>query len=241
VPAIDGSSSAERAVPATQIVVRHLEHLIFDRGLKPGDMLPSESELAAELGLSRLTIREGIRTLVAHGLLQVHQGRRPVVAHASADPLRAFFSAAVRRDARGLLDLLDVRLAIEVSASGLAAEQASRSDLESLRRAIATMRASSEDPETFNDADVHFHAIIASASGNRIFDLIIESLDEPLHESRLRSLGVYLGHGRTIDDLIDQHEQIYQAIVARDAASARAAMRQHLTRTRDDLREAGDD
>lgn len=232
-------SASDRAVPATQLVVHHIEHLIFDAGLQPGAELPSESELATELGLSRLTIREGIRTLVAHGLLEVRQGRRPVVAHATAEPLRAFFTASVRRDPRGLMDLLDVRMAIEVSASGLAAQNATNTDLESLKRAIESMRQSHDDAAAFNDADVHFHAIIASASGNRIFDLIIESLDEPLHVSRLETMRVYLSHQRPLDELIGQHERIFHAIAARDAASARIAMQQHLTRTREDLREAG--
>lgn len=233
------SLASERSVPATQLVVHHIEHLIFDAGLQPGAELPSESELATGLGLSRLTIREGIRTLVAHGLLEVRQGRRPVVAHATAEPLRAFFSASVRRDPRGLMDLLDVRMAIEVSASGLAAQHATNTDLESLKRAIESMRQYHDDETAFNDADVHFHAIIASASGNRIFDLIIESLDEPLHASRLETMRVYLSHQRPIEDLISQHERIYNAIAAHDGAAARIAMQQHLNRTREDLREAG--
>ncbi|KAA9105092.1 FadR/GntR family transcriptional regulator [Microbacterium rhizomatis] len=223
---------------ATAVVVDHLERVILESGLEPGDDLPSEADIAAELGLSRLTVREAIRTLVARGLVDVRQGRRATVAHASAEPLRAFFSAAVRRDPRGLLELLEVRFAIEVSASSLAARHATRADRESLANALAAMREAGADADAFNAADVHFHAVIASASGNRMFDLLVEGMEEPLHASRVASLSGFLAEGRVLDDLVAQHEEIYAAINARTPRAAGEAMRRHLTQTRHDLRNA---
>jgi GntR family transcriptional regulator, transcriptional repressor for pyruvate dehydrogenase complex len=112
------TSGAARNV--TETVVARIEELVLGE-LSPGTELPSESEPAAEMGVSRLTVREATKSLQARGLLEVRQGRRPVVAHLTAGPIGDFFSTAVRRDPRRLLDLLDVRRALEVHIASLAA------------------------------------------------------------------------------------------------------------------------
>lgn len=219
-------------------VTGHVEQLLFSGQLEPGDALPSEPDLAAALGLSRLTVREGLRALQARGLIDIHHGRRPVVAHANARPLRDFFSASVRRDVRGLMELIEVRLAIEVHTTQLAATHATTSDLAALEMALDLMRRSVDDDEQFNDADVRFHAAVAAASGNRTLSLLVEGMDEPLHTSRLSSLRAYRRRSESMDELLAEHQDIADRIAARDARGAAAAMRRHLVRTRNDLRAA---
>src|SRR6266508_2715689 len=104
-------------------VIERLEGLIFD-GFEPGNTLPSEGKLAEALGVSRLTVREATRTLEARGLLHIRQGRRPTVAAPNGALVGDFFKLAVRRDPRALLDLLDVRRALEVHIATLAAKRA---------------------------------------------------------------------------------------------------------------------
>src|SRR6266540_4729326 len=106
-------------------VIQQLEGLIFG-GLEPGEALPSEGKLAEALGVSRLTVREATRTLQARGLLEVTQGRRPRVAAPNGALLGDFFEIAVRRDPRALLDLLDVRRALEVHIAALADRKSTR-------------------------------------------------------------------------------------------------------------------
>src|SRR5688572_12181040 len=112
-------------VGVTDSVVAHLEDLVLGE-LEPGSALPSESELAGQLGVSRLTVREATKSLQARGLVDVRQGRRPIVAHPSAGPIGDYFSTAVRRDPRRLMDLLEVRRGLEVHIASLAATTASR-------------------------------------------------------------------------------------------------------------------
>lgn len=226
------------AATAATTVVEYVEQLIFSGDMEPGDTLPSESELAARLGVSRLTVREGFRSLQARGLVEINHGRRPVVAHPNALPLRDFFSASVRRDARGLLELLEVRLAIEVHATQLAAAHATSSDLNMLAMTLDLMRRSMEDEDEFNDADVQFHAAVGAASGNRMLGFLIEGMDEPLHHSRLNSIRGYRRANESMQSLVDQHEEIYQRIAAHDGRGAATAMRKHLLQTRNDLRAA---
>ena len=223
---------------AATTVVDHVERMIFGGAFEPGDTLPSESELALTLNVSRLTVREALRSLQARGLVVISQGRRPVVAHPNALPLRDFFSASIRRDARGLLELLEVRLAIEVHATQLAAVHATHTELDALAMALDQMRRSVNDEDAFNDGDVRFHAAVAAASGNRMLGFLVEGMDEPLHHSRLSSIKGYRRRNQSLDDLVEQHLDIYERIVARDGAGAAASMRKHLVETRNDLRAA---
>ncbi|MEO3867559.1 FadR/GntR family transcriptional regulator [Nonomuraea sp. B12E4] len=229
------NEKAPRTESRTAGVVRHLEELIFGGGLEPGQFLPSEGELATTMGVSRLTVREGVRTLQARGLLEVRHGRRPAIAHPNADPLSGFFAASLRRDPRNLLELIEVRLALEVHATTLAAQHATSTALTSLDLAFSTM-GQADDEESFNQADVRFHAVLAAASGNQMISFLVEAMDEPMRQSRLRSLRGHLARGRTMDDIMDEHARILAAVRDRDARGAAEAMREHLVQTRMDLR-----
>ncbi|HLS63483.1 MAG TPA: FadR/GntR family transcriptional regulator [Ruania sp.] len=219
---------------ASDGVVEHLEHLIFDGEYHPGDSLPSESELAASLQVSRLTVREGVRSLAARGLVEVSHGRRPVVTAPNASQLRDFFSSTVRRDASGLLELLEVRLAIEVHAAELAARNATGPQVDTLYAALQAM-ASSDDDAAFTAADLRFHHAITEASGNRMISLLVEGMVDPLKTGRLLSLRGYLQEAPDLDDLIAEHRAIVDRIAAHDPKGAARAMRAHLATTRRDL------
>lgn len=233
-----GARSTRGQESATEIVVGYVETLIFDGVLQPGDQLPSEADLAEELGISRLTVREGIRTFQARGLVNINHGRRATLAHPNAAPLRDFFSASVRRDASGLLELLEVRMAVEVHAASLAALNATQSDLAALELALTYMKNSATDIQSFNDADVRFHAALATASGNKTLGLIVEGMEEPLRAGRMASISGHCSTHQDLQDLISQHAKIYAKVAARDSKAAAAAMARHLSETRRDLRTA---
>ena len=216
-------------------VLEQLEGLIFG-GLEPGEALPSEGKLAEALGVSRLTVREATRTLQARGLLEVTQGRRPTVAAPNGALLGDFFEIAVRRDPRALLDLLDVRRALEVHIAALAARRATKGDIADMEMSIAAMRAGEGESEAFHAADVRFHENLAAASGNRMLVFLIEALAGPLRESRLRSFAGHRARGGGVEDVVQQHQAILDAVTARSAKAAAQAMRNHLEQTERDLR-----
>jgi GntR family transcriptional regulator, transcriptional repressor for pyruvate dehydrogenase complex len=216
-------------------VIDRLESLVFD-SFEPGDTLPSEGQLAEALGVSRLTVREATRTLEARGLLEIRQGRRPTVAAPNGALVGDFFQIAVRRDPRALLDLLEVRRALEVHIASLAARRASKGDIADMEMSIAAMRAGRDDSETFHAADVRFHENLAAASGNRLLVFLIEAFAEPLRESRLRSFAGHQARGGGVEDVIEQHQTILDAVAARNPKQAAKAMRDHLGQTEQDLR-----
>jgi GntR family transcriptional regulator, transcriptional repressor for pyruvate dehydrogenase complex len=233
---VRNNRSGRRSV--TDTVVERIEDLLFGE-LTPGTELPSESDLAAELGVSRLTVREATKSLQARGLLEVRQGRRPVVAHLSAGPIGDFFTSAVRRDPRRLLDLLDVRRALEVHIAALAAANAGRGAVYVMESALTVMRDVADDgPDAIHDADIRFHEGLAAASGNQMLSFLIEAMEGPLHASRMRSLRGHLARGGTVEDVIEQHARILDRVRERDPDGAAAAMSDHLEQTARDLREA---
>jgi DNA-binding FadR family transcriptional regulator len=217
--------------------VQRLEDLVFGE-FEPGAELPSESDLAAQLGVSRLTVREATKALQARGLVVIRQGRRPVVALPNAGPISDFFTAAVRRDPRRLMDLLDVRRALEVHIALLAATHAGRAAISAMEMALAAMRAAGDDVHTFHEADIHFHESLAVGAGNQMLSFLIEGLAEPLRAGRMRSLGGHLARGGTVDDVIEQHAAILERIKDRDAKGAAEAMGTHLEQTARDLKAA---
>jgi GntR family transcriptional repressor for pyruvate dehydrogenase complex len=216
-------------------VIERLEELIFS-GLEPGEALPSEGQLAEALAVSRLTVREATRTLAARGLLEISKGRRPRVAAPNGALVGDFFKTALRRDPRALLDLIDVRRALEVHIAALAARRATRHDIADMEMSIQAMRAAEGESGAFHAADVRFHENLAAASGNRLLVFLIEAFADPLRESRLRSFAGHRARGGGVEDVIQQHQTILDAVKAGNPKQAAQAMLEHLEQTARDLR-----
>jgi GntR family transcriptional repressor for pyruvate dehydrogenase complex len=216
-------------------VIERLEELILSR-LEPGETLPSEGQLAEALGVSRLSVREATRALEARGLLDISKGRRPRVAVPNGSLVGDFFRSAVRRDPRALLDLIEVRRALEVHIASLAARRAGQRHIADLDLSINAMRAAEQEFEAFHAADVRFHENLAVASGNALLVFLIEAFAEPLRASRQRSFAGHLARGGGIDDVIQQHQTILDAVKDRNPKRAAQAMRDHLQQTEQDLR-----
>jgi len=240
--AVSGESP-DVAGRASDSVTKQLEERIY-RDFDPGASLPSEGKLAAEMGVSRLTVREAIRSLQARGLVGVSQGRRPVVLGLTSAPVGAFFTSAVRRDPQRLLDLLEVRRALEVHAAGLAAGRAGnsslsasdRSALAAMQSSLEAMRATATDADEFNRADLQFHESLAASTRNQMLMLLIEALAVPLFDSRRYSWAGHIAKGLDVGDVVDQHRGIYEAVVNGDVRQAKARMQAHLVDTERDLR-----
>jgi len=223
------------ARPGVDTAIAGIEDIIF-RGLEPGAEVPSEAEMAASFGVSRLTVREAVRALEARGLLETRKGRRSRVAVPSGMLVGDFFRTAVRRDPLALLQLLEVRRALEVQTASLAARRASSGAIAGMEMSIAAMRSAGEDLEAFHNADIRFHESLAAGSSNEMLVFLIEAMAEPLRTSRERSLTGHIERGGSIEDVIEQHEAILDAVKARSPRLAELQMRRHLNSTEEDLR-----
>jgi DNA-binding FadR family transcriptional regulator len=216
----------EQRTLATQ-ATEYLETLIIEGGLEPGSPLPSQAELAARLGVSRLVVREATKTLEARGLISAKQGKRLVVADVSATPLRHFFQLALRRDADAAVELVEARKAIEVHTARLAAQKATDEDVAALGARLETL-AGTEELDAFVEADIGFHAELARISRNSILAELVTALEEPLRASRVKSVQGAWARGTSLDGSVAAHRAIFDAVSARDADGAAAAMERHL-------------
>jgi GntR family transcriptional repressor for pyruvate dehydrogenase complex len=129
-----------------------------------------------------------------------------------------------------------VRRALEVHIAALAARRATRGAIADMEMSINAMRAAGQEFEAFHTSDVRFHENLAAASDNRLLVFLIEAFAEPLRESRQRSFAGHRARGGGIDDVIQQHESILDAVRARNPNAAAQAMRDHLQQTEQDLR-----
>lgn len=216
--------------------------------LQPGMNLPSEGDLAARFGVSRLTIREAVKMLAGRGLVDLARGRRAVVIQPSGTAFGDYMTALIRHDPKGLFDLVEMRLSLEVQSATLAAKRATRAGIAALEAEMDGMRAAVEDgrsgfdPEEsehrFHQHDVGFHEAIALSSGNRLISSLFEAMAEPLKKSFALSRRGHDARGFSVSDTIAAHEAILAAIRAGTPKAAGAAMRAHLEDTERDIRSA---
>jgi DNA-binding FadR family transcriptional regulator len=212
----------------TDQATEYLETLIVEGGLEAGAPLPSQAELAARLGVSRLVVREATKTLEARGLIRAQQGKRLVVAGVSSAPLRHFFELALRRGADAAVELVEARKAIEVHTARLAAQHATEEDIAALADRLAQL-ARAEELDEFVEADIAFHAELARTSRNSILAELVTALEEPLRASRVKSVQGARKRGVSLEGSVEAHRAVFEAVSARDAEGAAAAMERHLT------------
>ena len=162
----------------SDMVSEALVKFILEQGLTPGDRLPTEKAISEMLGIGRTSVREGIRDLMAVGLLSSQQGNGVFLQEVTIDsflkvekrvPLRDFLTLTNDE----ILDLLESRLIIESAACRLAAQRISDEDLGHLRRLCRDMEECVERPDEFSNCDLEFHRKIVKASGNSILQKIV--------------------------------------------------------------------
>lgn len=188
-------------------VAERLRALLAEEDVAPGDRLPPERELATRLGVSRSSLREGLRRLADLGIIQARQGSGTYLA-----PL-------------DLGDLFEVRARLEPLAARLAAQRRDERDLARLDAVLAEMRAALPDATTFADADVRAHAAIVEASGSLAVRVLFEAIADLLRHSRA-STSVRPG---VRENALEEIGRVVEAIRAGDGDAAEAAMGRHLT------------
>jgi GntR family transcriptional regulator, transcriptional repressor for pyruvate dehydrogenase complex len=211
-------------------VASELEARILDGSLKPGDFLPSERELAIELGVSRPPIREAIQKLAAKGLLTTHHGLGTRV----TDRLEAHFADPWQDMLKGhpLLqrDLLEFRQMLEGQAAYLAAERALDIDIQRLDAVYSELCTAydSGDLKACVDRDVDFHQAIAEAAHNVLIGHLTASLMRVIHGHVSSNLGFLRAQPLRWEGLKAQHHAIWQAIREHQPEAAANAARGHI-------------
>ena len=214
-----------------EVISRLTEEIVAGK-LAPRTRLPTEHALMQAFGVSRTVVREAIAVLRAEGLVETRQGAGAFVA---ADPSRRPFRLAPEglQSIEQVLDVLELRICVEVEAAGLAAERRRRTDLSRLARNNAAFAETIAKGDLAVDLDYDFHAAVGSATGNPFFSSFLDFIGRIIIPRRTVHLEVnspalmpYLQR------ILQDHTAIERAIAAADVGAARRAMHSHLARAR---------
>jgi GntR family transcriptional repressor for pyruvate dehydrogenase complex len=217
------SDSAATGVAPEQVVVRVYD--LIKRGeLRPGDRLPSEREFAKQLGINRTSLRAGLRSLIAMGVLHAKHGSGTYL---SSGP------SSLGGEALELLaalhgftqdEIFEARQYLEVLVAGLAAERATSEQLATMAEELANTFSTLDNPQQFLLHDIRFHRALAAASGNPILATLVGMVSAMHYDRRSQTVSSagWLRAGA------DMHQKIYRAIRARKPEEARGAMREHI-------------
>lgn len=235
-PAEVGRTSPLRTIKRTQRseeIRRQIEEAIKNGDFGPGERLPSERELVETFGVSRVSVREAIRTLEALGFVRVYQGKGAFVTDRRSglgEPMARWLDLH-----RGeVLELLGVRGALDEYATQLTVENYDPVKVAEITAAheafIAAVEAEEESSASdLVPLDIDFHIAIAEASGNRLLYDLLSDLHSYLAESRYLAL---VPEGRPKQSA-SEHRRIVEAIHAKDAAGARLATSRHIASVRE--------
>ncbi|HEX9187668.1 MAG TPA: FadR/GntR family transcriptional regulator [Vicinamibacteria bacterium] len=205
--------------------------------LGPGDRLPPERELAQQMGVSRPSLRSGLRTLHAMGIITSRRGAGTFIVEGPPELGRAPLEFLAALHGFTLDQMYEARRLLEVGAAGLAAERATGEQLAAMADEITGMFATLEEPAAFLRHDLGFHRAVAAGSGNPIVAAIIGTLTEIIWETGRINM-----EGFGLRESAETHRRIYEAIRARSAERAAREMTRHLENARweQTTRETGD-
>jgi GntR family transcriptional repressor for pyruvate dehydrogenase complex len=204
-------------------VVAELEKMILKEGLEPGDRLPTERDLSSQLDVSRSVVREGIKRLQSLGRVISLQGSGTRVASPNGEQVTAGYRWLFQHTDLRLEHLAAVRIPLETTIAALAAEHRTSAHLVRLEQAQARLADESRSLKSAIEADANFHAILAEATGNPIFQMILGPIQELLVESRRRTISRY---GAIL--AYDHHQRILAAVQVQQPQQAYRAMADHL-------------
>lgn len=209
----------------TDQIIDQLIAMVADGKLKPGDKLPSETVLMEQFGVGRSSLREAIGALSLIGMLTVRPGHgthvAPSVGESFSKPLRWGMFVSWREK---LHEFIEARISLEQTLVGMAAERATEADIAEILRGLNLLKSSKLSKRRAIQADLVFHMAIANASHNSVLSRFLEELRQPVKNWMEQKASLFGGY----DSVFEQHEAVYNAILARDPARAQKAMREHL-------------
>lgn len=220
---------SEKNGSTAEEVVARLRDMIHNGELDAGDRLPPERDLAKLLGVSRPTLRAGIRSLATVGILQSRQGAGTFVAERDESPTLDGSPLKMLSALHGFTsdEMFEARLALEMSVAALAATRSTSEQMTLMAEQITGMYASLDDPGQYLVHDMKFHQTIAAASGNRILTSLMNMVATILFDARSKTVHRALD----LKQSAEQHHNIYRAMRERNPESARQAMHDHLIET----------
>lgn len=231
-PSRDGNGSRPGVFSIHAQVVDQLGRRIVGGSIEPGDILPTESELAQELGVSRTVLREAMRVLAEKGVVSARPKTgttvRPRGSWRLNDPELLKWIFEERVDPELHRDLLEIRKVIEPAAAALAAERGTEEEFKEIGRWLDIAAEAQPQSQERNEADLRVHGAILGATHNEVLQALLGTLQAGMIASRDLT-------SRIPSNEIPLHRRVHDAMVARDSRAAEEAMRELLDQVESDL------
>ena len=210
----------------SQQVFDQLRQQILSGSWKPGDKLPSENELAAQFGVSRVTVRNALQKLSGLGLLETRFGEGSFIRGPEAGAALNQLVPMLYLGRETLRDILTFRRMVEGPICEIACRRATDGEIEQLRQLLGQMERAEADLAAFARLDSQFHELLARLTRSRMMQQIYQIIDDAIQSS-------YKQHARRQSVLVTLrwYREILAAFEARDSARARQAMEQSLDQT----------
>ena len=217
---------------SSDLAVAVIRDRILNGEIGPGQRLPAERELAAQLGVNRTTVREALRSLEQMGLVDIRHGEGAVVldyARAGLQVLPYLLTLGGQLDPGLLGNFLEVRRVMGVAVTRLAAERAGPEDHTRLAEALANIQAAVDegetDPKEIGAIDLAFFLALSQATGNRVFSFILHGIRSIYREVPTLFAELF----RDVDGMLANHRHVYEAVVAGEVEKATATMERYLS------------
>ncbi len=216
--------SIKRA-PAYELAEEALRKMIMAGELKTGEMLPTEHDLADQLGVTRPTVREALRKLESSGLIVRGARRRMIVSAPSPQIASNAMRQAIVLHGISYREIWQIHMALEPMAAGLAAEKVDTALLSDIEANLQLTEDVLKDPDALVEADIAFHDLIAQASGNHALLLA----RAPLGEFLFPAYGALVNNSEQSGTrLLEAHTHIFNALRASDVETAQEWMTKHI-------------
>lgn len=206
-----------------QVIQEHLKQYIISNQLKPGDRLPPEEVLVKRLAVSRSALREALRSMESLGIIAAQHGVGRVVLPFSFEPLLNNLSYGFLFHNQDILQINEVRKALDAYFIEPAIHNLSEADLAELSALVGQMKERTEAGERFEQEDYEFHRLLYARCGNELAN----ELFEITWKARLAALDKALVLTETPPGTYQDHKTLLAAIVARDVEQARRIIAHH--------------
>ncbi len=216
----------KRKMSLAETAADQIMDLIRENGLKAGDRLYNEYELAKRLNVGRSTVREAVKSLESRNILTVRRGAGTFISQTELIETDLLGVSLFGRDEQTALELLEVRLILEPESAALAAMLADEDEIKAIQKQNKKVTAQIRHGMNHSDEDAKLHQMIAAATKNRIIAKLIPIIQHSV------SLAIEITNQELSESSIMYHNQIVEAITRRDPRGARSAMMAHMGENR---------
>lgn len=213
-------------------VSQRIKGLIFEGLLRPGDKLPSENEMAKTFRVGRQSVREALRLLELTGFIYIQRGVKggPIIENTMLAKIGHMFVDAFKFNRISITDMTQARIEIEKSVLKLVFENIDHQDISALKANIQQAKAKLSQGVLAFEENVEFHRLLTKASRNHVFMVVMEPLLTILSDFRSRLANVGIDRSKSVTQA---HEDMLNAIIAKDHERAEALLVEHLLEVRE--------